>query len=92
MIETRVGRLTPDDVGNRVVVIHDGGTVEGTLESIWSSWDAYAKPEPGPRTRIEVTADNVKVEIKKLPNDYKLQIDRPFLKVGMDFGVGGVQV
>lgn len=79
MIEITIADLRPSDVGSRVVVLHDGITAEGTLMSVWASWDEYAKPEPGPRTRIEITADNAKVEIKKLPLDFLLQIDRPAL-------------
>lgn len=76
MIEIDLAELRQDDVGSRVVVLHDGGTIEGRLDSAWTAWDAYAKPQPGPRCRVVVVEGNVKAEIAKLPMDFRIQIER----------------
>lgn len=75
MKEISVADLRAGDVGRRVVVIHDGGTIDGMLREVWTSWAKYAKPEPGPRTRLTVTAEQVEAVMQGLPGDYLLQID-----------------
>ena len=35
------GRLRVDDIGRRVVLTHEGGTVEGYLESIQAGWKRH---------------------------------------------------
>ena len=75
MIEISLSELRQDDIGKRVIVLHDGGTIEGTLDSAWSSWEKYAKPEPGPRCRLVVIEGSVEVQVRHLPMDFRLQIE-----------------
>lgn len=74
--EIPIGAVRADDVGSRVVVLSDGGTFDGILESIWTSWDKYAKPEPAPTARMTVEGGNAKLELTKLPMDFRIQIER----------------
>lgn len=76
MIEIGLAELRQDDVGCRVVVLHDGGTFEGTLDSVWTSWDKYAKPDPAPMGRVVIRNGSAEVKIEKLPMDFRLQIER----------------
>ena len=76
MHEIEVASLRQDDVGSRVVVLHDGGTFEGVLESVWTQWNKYAKPEPAPQCRLQVATGNAAVTIEKLPMDFLLQVQR----------------
>jgi len=77
MIEIEVSELNVSDVGCRVIVVRDGNALEGLLSAIWVNRSDFAiKGENKISTRITVKTEGSVLEVKDLPLDYRLQVER----------------
>jgi hypothetical protein len=70
-----VARLTPGDVGSRVVIVSDGVAVDGVLQSFNVTNSTWEKENPI-KVSMAVKREPAVLNLSSLPLDYKFQIER----------------
>ena len=78
LFETTASDLRASDFGSRIVIAHDGAAASGELRglNVWQYHDTFKDLWHDPVISIQVVTTLGVLEMKRLPPDYLVQVER----------------